>query len=164
MPKVISIGNQGFEDIRKENRFYVDKTEFIREWWESGDSITLIILRSVTSTWATSAPRMSTMRSWTSSASARRAWRSFPARARACLSTTRCSTGYRSSSSRRSESFASGCPETGQPLFYARSVSRVFSAARGVSLYGFCGRFFLLTVTKLADMTMNISSKANSLT
>ena len=28
MPKVISIGNQGFEDIRKENRFYVDKTEF----------------------------------------------------------------------------------------------------------------------------------------
>ena len=43
MPKVISIGNQGFEDIRKENRFYVDKTEFIREWWESGDSITLIM-------------------------------------------------------------------------------------------------------------------------
>ena len=42
MPKVISIGNQGFEDIRKENHFYVDKTEFIREWWESGDSITLI--------------------------------------------------------------------------------------------------------------------------
>lgn len=42
MPKVISIGNQGFEDIRTENRFYVDKTEFIREWWESGDSITLI--------------------------------------------------------------------------------------------------------------------------
>ena len=33
----------GFEDIRKENRFYVDKTEFIREWWESGDSITLIM-------------------------------------------------------------------------------------------------------------------------
>ena len=43
MPKVISIGNQGFEDIRKENRFYVDKTEFIKEWWESGDSITLIM-------------------------------------------------------------------------------------------------------------------------
>ena len=42
MQKVISIGNQGFEDIRKENRFYIDKTEFIREWWESGDSITLI--------------------------------------------------------------------------------------------------------------------------
>jgi hypothetical protein len=49
--------------------------------------------------------------------------------------------------------------------FFTRGwVSRVFSAARGVSLYGFCGRFFLLTVTKLADMTMNISSKANSLT
>ena len=42
MLKVISIGNQGFEDIRTENRFYVDKTEFIREWWESGDSSTLI--------------------------------------------------------------------------------------------------------------------------
>ena len=42
MPKVISIGNQGFEDIRKENRFYIDKTRLIREWWESGDSITLV--------------------------------------------------------------------------------------------------------------------------
>lgn len=42
MPKVISIGNQGFGDIRKENRFYIDKTRLIREWWESGDSITLV--------------------------------------------------------------------------------------------------------------------------
>ena len=42
MSKTISIGNQGFEDIRKNNRFYVDKTDFIRQWWESGDSITLI--------------------------------------------------------------------------------------------------------------------------
>ncbi len=43
MPKVISIGNQGFEDIRKEIVFMWIKTEFIREWWESGDSITLIM-------------------------------------------------------------------------------------------------------------------------
>ena len=34
MSKVISIGNQGFEDIRKNDNFYVDKTDFIREWWE----------------------------------------------------------------------------------------------------------------------------------
>ena len=42
MSKVISIGNQGFEDIRKNDNFYVDKTDFIREWWESGDIVTLI--------------------------------------------------------------------------------------------------------------------------
>ena len=28
--------------IRRENYFYIDKTNFIREWWESGDSVTLI--------------------------------------------------------------------------------------------------------------------------
>lgn len=42
MSKVISIGNQGFEDIRKNDNFYVDKTDFIREWWESRDIVTLI--------------------------------------------------------------------------------------------------------------------------
>ena len=42
MNKVISIGNQGFEDIRKNDNFYVDKTDFIREWWESRDIVTLI--------------------------------------------------------------------------------------------------------------------------
>ena len=30
MSKVISIGNQGFEDIRKNDNFYVDKTFFIK--------------------------------------------------------------------------------------------------------------------------------------
>ena len=42
MARVISIGNQDFETIRSENYFYIDKTNFIREWWESGDSVTLI--------------------------------------------------------------------------------------------------------------------------
>ena len=36
MKSVISIGNQDFISIRKNNCFYIDKTDFIREWWESG--------------------------------------------------------------------------------------------------------------------------------
>ncbi len=42
MARTIGIGNQDFEKIRKEGYFYVDKTHFIREWWESGDNVTLI--------------------------------------------------------------------------------------------------------------------------
>lgn len=42
MARAVGIGNQDFEVIRKENYFYVDKTAFIKEWWESGDSVTLI--------------------------------------------------------------------------------------------------------------------------
>ncbi len=42
MNKVISIGNQGFDKIIENNYFYVDKTAFIKEWWESGDDVTLI--------------------------------------------------------------------------------------------------------------------------
>lgn len=42
MARTVSIGNQDFESIRKNNYFYIDKTDFIREWWESGDSVTLI--------------------------------------------------------------------------------------------------------------------------
>ena len=40
--KVISVGAQDFEKIRENNYFYVDKTDFIREWWEAGDVVTLI--------------------------------------------------------------------------------------------------------------------------
>ena len=39
---MVGIGNQNFEVIRKEHYFYVDKTSFIKEWWENGDSVTLI--------------------------------------------------------------------------------------------------------------------------
>ena len=42
MGKKVGIGHQDFEVIRTENVFYVDKTNFIREWWESGDSVTMI--------------------------------------------------------------------------------------------------------------------------
>ncbi len=42
MARTVGIGNQNFETIRKEGYFYVDKTHFIQEWWESGDNVTLI--------------------------------------------------------------------------------------------------------------------------
>ena len=42
MAKVISIGNQSFESIREKDNFYVDKTNFIKEWWENEDIVTLI--------------------------------------------------------------------------------------------------------------------------
>ena len=42
MARAIGIGNQDFETIQKEGYFYIDKTKFIQEWWESGDSVTLI--------------------------------------------------------------------------------------------------------------------------
>ncbi len=42
MAKVIGIGNQDFEKIRMNDSFYVDKTDFIRQWWESADDVTLI--------------------------------------------------------------------------------------------------------------------------
>lgn len=42
MARTVSIGNQDFESIQREGYFYIDKSDFIREWWESGDSVTLI--------------------------------------------------------------------------------------------------------------------------
>ncbi|MDD6037467.1 MAG: AAA family ATPase [bacterium] len=42
MARTVAIGIQDFEQITKNDYFYVDKTDFIREWWESGDSVTLI--------------------------------------------------------------------------------------------------------------------------
>jgi hypothetical protein len=42
MARAVGIGNQDFEKIRVNNIFYVDKTIFIKEWWESMDSVTLI--------------------------------------------------------------------------------------------------------------------------
>ncbi len=40
--RTVGIGNQDFETIRSNGYFYIDKTNFIREWWESGDSVTLV--------------------------------------------------------------------------------------------------------------------------
>lgn len=42
MAKTISIGEQSFETIRENDCFYIDKTELIKEWWESKDAVTLI--------------------------------------------------------------------------------------------------------------------------
>ena len=42
MARTISIGRQDFEKIRINNNFYIDKTDFIRQWWEEGDDVTLI--------------------------------------------------------------------------------------------------------------------------
>ena len=42
MKRDISIGGQGFEYLIKNNCFYVDKTGFIKEWWDSKDVATLI--------------------------------------------------------------------------------------------------------------------------
>ena len=42
MAKVVGIGNQSFESIREKNNFYIDKTAFIKEWWENEDIVTLI--------------------------------------------------------------------------------------------------------------------------
>ncbi|MCI5584941.1 MAG: ATP-binding protein [Lachnospiraceae bacterium] len=42
MARTVGIGIQDFRDLIEKQYFYVDKTDFIREWWESGDSVTLI--------------------------------------------------------------------------------------------------------------------------
>ncbi len=42
MARTISIGCQDFGTIRRGNYFYIDKTSFLSEWWEGGDSVTLI--------------------------------------------------------------------------------------------------------------------------
>ena len=42
MKKAISIGIQGFSDLREQDCFFVDKTNFIKEWWGKRDVVTLI--------------------------------------------------------------------------------------------------------------------------
>lgn len=42
MARTVAIGKQDFASIMENHYFFVDKTEFIREWWESGDDVTLI--------------------------------------------------------------------------------------------------------------------------
>ena len=42
MKKAISIGIQGFSALREQDCFFVDKTNFIKEWWENRDVVTLI--------------------------------------------------------------------------------------------------------------------------
>lgn len=42
MARTVSIGAQDFGDLISKNCFYVDKTSFIKEWWENNDIVTLI--------------------------------------------------------------------------------------------------------------------------
>ena len=42
MTKTVAIGVQDFSEIRENHCFHIDKTDFIREWWENRDSVTLI--------------------------------------------------------------------------------------------------------------------------
>jgi hypothetical protein len=42
MSRTVAIGVQNFETLIEKNYFYIDKTSFIKEWWESGDEVTLI--------------------------------------------------------------------------------------------------------------------------
>ncbi|MDE7311475.1 MAG: ATP-binding protein [Eubacterium sp.] len=42
MGRTIAIGEQNFARMIEHRYFYVDKTAFIKEWWENGDTVTLI--------------------------------------------------------------------------------------------------------------------------
>lgn len=42
MARTVAIGIQDFEKIIRNNSFYVDKTLFIKEWWDNNDDVTLI--------------------------------------------------------------------------------------------------------------------------
>jgi hypothetical protein len=42
MKKKIGTGVQDFESLRMNGDFYVDKTDFVREWWQGRDAVTLI--------------------------------------------------------------------------------------------------------------------------
>ena len=41
MARTVGIGKQNFEDVITKEIFYVDKTMFIKEWWENEDDVTL---------------------------------------------------------------------------------------------------------------------------
>lgn len=42
MARTVGIGIQNFEKLITDNGFYIDKTDFIRQWWENRDDVTLI--------------------------------------------------------------------------------------------------------------------------
>ena len=42
LTNTVGIGIQDFLELRESHNFYIDKTSFIKEWWESGDDVTLI--------------------------------------------------------------------------------------------------------------------------
>ena len=42
MAKQVSIGTQDYAQLIERECFYIDKTSFIRDWWNGGDAVTLI--------------------------------------------------------------------------------------------------------------------------
>ena len=42
MARTVGIGIQDFGKIIENRYFYVDKTQFIKEWWENGDGATCL--------------------------------------------------------------------------------------------------------------------------
>lgn len=42
MARTVGIGIQDFATIIESDYFYIDKTNFIKEWWERGNAVTLI--------------------------------------------------------------------------------------------------------------------------
>ena len=42
MARTVAIGVQDFAKLIEQNCFYIDKTSFIKEWWENKDDVTLI--------------------------------------------------------------------------------------------------------------------------
>lgn len=42
MGRTVAIGVQTYSELIEHNCFYIDKTSFIKEWWESRDAVTLI--------------------------------------------------------------------------------------------------------------------------
>lgn len=42
MARTVGIGIQDFEKVIERGCFYVDKTSFIKDWWENQDDVTLI--------------------------------------------------------------------------------------------------------------------------
>lgn len=42
MARTVGIGIQSFEKLIEQDIFYVDKTDFIRQWWENRDDVTLL--------------------------------------------------------------------------------------------------------------------------
>lgn len=43
MARTTGIGIQDFEKIRMNQYFYVDKTSFIKEWWDGGDMVYITV-------------------------------------------------------------------------------------------------------------------------
>ncbi|MDE6622676.1 MAG: AAA family ATPase [Lachnospiraceae bacterium] len=39
---LVNIGVQRFDRMREQKAFYIDKMDFIREWWQSGSDVALI--------------------------------------------------------------------------------------------------------------------------